>query len=136
MHWSVCHLQVLSLLQCLQKVYVDWEMMLSTMKKRQVFAGRHSSLDTTGMVESVLQMALQAPKAICKILYSMGCIQDSSSNVFVLVKEGMREVDNNDWKISFHAGMIGFITLQQSAPSQMTCSFHFVFQMASVAQFQ
>jgi len=108
-------LQVPSLLQRLQKVYVDWEMMLSTMKKSQAFAGRHSSLDTAGMVESVRQMALKAPKAICNILYSMGCIQDSSSDVFVLVKEGTREVDNHDWKISFH----------------------FVFQIiASVAQFQ
>jgi hypothetical protein len=60
-------------------------------------------------------MALQAPKAIFSMLEGMGCIGEGAGQFFVLVKEGTREVDGDDWKISFH----------------------FVFQIiASIAQFQ
>jgi hypothetical protein len=60
-------------------------------------------------------MALQAPKAIFSMLEGMGCIGEGEGQFFVLVKEGTREVDGDDWKISFH----------------------FVFQIiASIAQFQ
>lgn len=122
-----------SLLQRLQKFYVDWEMMLSTMKKCQHFAANDDDSDAETMVERIRQMALQAPVCICNMLARMNCIPGGTREVFVLVKEGTREILS-----SSSSSSVGDSTDHgSSSSSDWKVSFHFVFQLVmSIAQFQ
>ena len=117
-----CRAQVPNPLQRTLKPYVDWDMKLSTIEQSQFFdtftesdwqAVKHSlsgdykeDASMPWRVNFVRHLGMRVPAVFCGMLRSMGCI-GADQDVFVLVKEGTRQVFDkdgvhSDWKISFH----------------------------------
>ncbi len=142
--WYVisCRAQVPNPLQRTLKPYVDWDMKLSTIEKSQFFESFAESdwrrkTQRTGFffkddpnapwrVNYVRHLALNVPAVVCGMLRSMGCISSSHDSVHVIVKEGTRQVDEHDWKISFH-----FIFQITVSLTQFKCLYEMITQYIS-----
>jgi hypothetical protein len=97
-------IEVPNLMQRVMKVYVDWDLLLSTVERSGFFADHcHLGLDSPeAQVEYLRNLALRTPAVMCTILRDAGLLsaqQDAQvgtralggESVFVLVKEGTRK---------------------------------------------
>ena len=120
-------MQVPILLQRTYNFYTDCDLKLSTVEKSQIFSsGPRALWSVHQKLQFVREMVLSVPSAVCLMLRDMGCIPNTAKDVFVLVKEGTRELDDSP----------GLLSSAAQQPRDWKISFHFVFQiMASQVQF-
>ena len=101
-------IEVPNVMQRIMKVYVDWDLLLSTVERSGFFAcstaQKVACSDVPSKVEMLRRLALRTPAAVCTILRDAGLLAgpggdngsamgpSSDGSVFVLVKEGSRKV--------------------------------------------